>query len=100
KPACALPGNPYSGAYTGITTIENYASIGADLAVGAQVGQHFRMRAAFDYGHDQSHFISGEDIGVPQTASGRVMSPSEYNPAYRQTIDQIRSEEHTSELQS
>ena len=87
--ACGMSGNPYSGPYTGVTTIENYASLGADLAVGAQVGQHFRLRAAFDYAHDQSHFITGEDIGVPQTPSGRVMNPNEYNPAYRATIDQI-----------
>jgi hypothetical protein len=85
--ACGLPNNPYSGPFTGITTIENYASLGADVALGAQVGQHFRLRAAFDYGHDQAHFISGEDIGVPKTASGRVMNADEYNPAYRQTID-------------
>jgi hypothetical protein len=89
NPACGLSGNPYSGPFTGVTTIENYASLGADIAVGAQIGQHFRLRTAFDYGHDQAHFISGEDIGVPQTASGRVMNPPEYNPAYRQTIDLI-----------
>jgi hypothetical protein len=87
--ACGPSSNPYAGPYTGITTIENYASLGADLAVGAQVGQHIRLRAAFDYGHDQSHFITGEDIGVPTMPSGRVMSASEYNPAYRQTVDQI-----------
>jgi hypothetical protein len=89
NPACSVSGNPYSGPFTGVTTIENYASLGADIGVGAQVGQHFRLKAMFDYAHDQSHFITGEDIGVPQTTSGRVMSPSEYNPAYRQTIDLI-----------
>jgi hypothetical protein len=89
NPGCGLASNPYNTPYTGITTIENYASLGADIMVGAQVGQHFRIKAAFDYGHDQSHFITGEDIGVPTTASNRVMNPPEYNPAYRQTIDQI-----------
>ena len=89
NPECAAGGNPYSTPFTGITTIENYASLGADFAVGAQVGQHFRLRAAFDYTHDQSHFITGEDIGVPQTASGRVMNANEFNPEYRQSIDLV-----------
>jgi hypothetical protein len=82
--------NPYQGQpFTGITTIENYASLGADFALGVQVGQHARLKASFDYTHDQAHFITGEDIGVPATASGRVMTPSEYNPAYRNVVDQI-----------
>lgn len=75
--------------YTGITTIENYATLGVDLALGVQVGQHARFRTSFDYTHDQSHFITGEDIGVPTTPSGRVMLPNEFNPAYRAVVDQI-----------
>ncbi len=92
NPACnpALTTNPYQGQpYTGITTIENYASLGADIGLGVQVGQHARFRTAFEYTHDQAHFITGEDIGVPTTASGRVMNPSEFNPAYRAVIDQV-----------
>lgn len=92
NPACnaAATTNPYQGKpFTGVTTIENYASLGADLAVGVQVGQHARFRTAFEYTHDQSHFITGEDIGVPSTASGRVMNPSEFNPAYRAVVDQV-----------
>jgi hypothetical protein len=75
--------------YTGLSTIENYATLGADIAVGAQVGKYARFRAAFEYTHDQSHLITGDDIGVPQTASGRVMTATEYNPAYRAVVDQI-----------
>ena len=92
NPACnaGLTTNAYQGQpYTGITTIENYASLGADIALGVQVGQHARFRTSFEYTHDQAHFITGEDIGVPQTASGRVMSAPEFNPAYRATIDQV-----------
>lgn len=91
NPACGgSTTNPYQGQpFTGITTIENYASLGADIALGVQVGQHARFRTAFEYTHDQSHFITGEDIGVPSTASGRVMLPNEFNPAYRATVDQV-----------
>lgn len=92
NPACdsKQTTNPYQNApFTGITTIQNYATLGADLAVGVQIGQHFRLRSSFEYSHDQSHFITGEDIGVPTTASGRVMNPPEFNPAYRAVIDQV-----------
>ncbi len=92
NPACnpSLTTNSYQGQpFTGITTIDNYASLGVDIALGVQVGQHARFRTAFAYLHDEAHFITGEDIGVPSTASGRVMSPNEFNPAYRATIDQV-----------
>lgn len=92
NPACnaSLTTNAYQGQpFTGITTIENYASLGADIALGVQVGKHARFRTSFEYTHDQAHFITGEDIGVPSTASGRVMSAGEFNPAYRATIDQV-----------
>jgi len=92
NPACnaSLTTNAYQGQpFTGITTIENYASLGADIALGVQVGKHARFRTSFEYTHDQAHFITGEDIGVPSTASGRVMSPGEFNPAYRAVIDQV-----------
>jgi hypothetical protein len=92
NPACnpMLTTNPYQGkAFTGITTIENYATLGADVALVAQAGQHFRFRTSFEYTHDQSHLITGDDIGVPTTSSNRVMSPNEFNPAYRAVIDQV-----------
>jgi hypothetical protein len=92
NPACnaTLTTNPYQGQpFTGITSIQNYATLGADIGLGVQVGQHARFRAAFEYTHDQAHFITGDDIGVPATPGGRVMSASEFNPAYRQVIDQI-----------
>jgi hypothetical protein len=91
NPACnpSMTTNPYQGQpFTGITFIESYATLGADVALGVQVGKHARFRASFDYTHQQSHFITGDDIGVPSTASGRVMLPSEFNPAYRPIIDQ------------
>ena len=33
-------------------------------------GRHARFRTAFEYTHDEAHIITGEDIGVPMTASG------------------------------
>ena len=91
NPACGGgTTNPYQGQlFTGITTIENYASLGADIGLGVQVGQHARFKTEFEYTHDQAHLITGEDIGVPTTASGRVSLPTEFNPAYRATIDQV-----------
>ena len=93
NPACnpALTTNAYQGQpYTGITTIENYASLGADIGLGVQVGQHARFRTAFEYTHDEAHFITGEDIGVPAAGgTGRVMNAPEFNPAYRAVVDQV-----------
>ena len=92
NPACnpLLTTNPYQGQpYSGVTTIENYATLGADVALGAQLGKYARLRSAFEYTHDQAHFITGEDIGVPSTTTGRVMSANEFNPAFRAAIDQV-----------
>jgi hypothetical protein len=92
NPACdpAQTTNAYQNQpFTGLTTIQSYATLGVDLAVGAQITKYLRLRATFEYYHDQAHFITGEDIGVPMTSSGRVMSANEFNPAYRAIIDQI-----------
>jgi hypothetical protein len=91
NPACSgATTNPYQNQpFTGITTIESYASLGADIGLGVQVGRHARFRTAFEYTHDEAHNITGEDIGVPMTSGGRVSAPNEFNPAYRASIDQI-----------
>jgi hypothetical protein len=92
NPACnpSLTTNAYQGQpFTGVTTIENYASLGVDLGLGVQVGRHARFRTAFEYTHDEAHFITGEDIGIPSSSSGRVSAPNEFNPAYRAAIDQV-----------
>jgi hypothetical protein len=91
NPACdpSQATNKYQGQpYTGITTIENYATLGADAALTAQVGRYVHFRFGFDYSHDSSHLITNEDIGTPSTASGRVTMPQEFNPAYRAVVDQ------------
>jgi hypothetical protein len=95
--AAGMSWNPNCGAYkdqagnvqpfTGLTTIENYATLGADVAVRAQIGPYFQMRAGFEYSRDQGHFITGDDIGKPNNPTGRVMNPDEFNPAYRPVID-------------
>jgi hypothetical protein len=82
--------NPYQGQpFTGITTIENYATLGADVAVTAQVTRYAHLRLGFDYTHDQSHLITGDDIGTPNNPTGRVIAPDEFNPAYRPIVDAI-----------
>jgi hypothetical protein len=93
NPACAstTPANPYQNQpFTGITTIENYATVGGYLQIGAQIGPYFRLRTGVQYQHDQSHFITGDDIGTPaaDNPTGRVTNPTEFNPAYRAVIDQ------------
>lgn len=89
-PASGLT-NPYlkNPAFTGITTIENYASLGADLAVEGQIGPYVQVRTGFEFQHDQSHLITGDDIGTPMNPTGRVTQPDEFNPAYRPIIDQV-----------
>ena len=92
NPACgdAAPQSAYKNqAFTGLTTIENYATVGADIAVQAQIGPYIRFRTGFEYSHDQSHYITGDDIGTPSNPTGRVTQPSEFNPAYRPIIDLI-----------
>jgi hypothetical protein len=94
NPACdsSLVQNPYQNRpFTGLTTIGDYATVGADIGLVGQFGPWFRMRAGFDFTHDQAHRISGDDIGRPEpgSASGRVVEPSEFNPAYRALIDQV-----------
>jgi len=92
NPQCdpAAPSNPYrdNPAFTGVTTIENYASLGADLSLQAQIGPYLRVRTGFEYTHDRGHFITGDDIGTPLNG-GRVTRPAEFNPAYRPVIDLV-----------
>ncbi len=92
NPACdpSATKNPYQNApFTGITTIENYATLGADLGLTGQIGPHVRLRTGLLYSHDQSHFITGDDIGTPMNQTNRVSQPGEFNPAYRPIVDQV-----------
>jgi hypothetical protein len=93
NPSCKSSGprNPYNDhpSFTGVTTIENYATLGVDLAVQAQVGPYVRFRTGFLYSHDESHLVTGDDIGTPMNGSVRVTQPNEFNPAYRPLIDQV-----------
>jgi hypothetical protein len=81
--------NDYQGKpFTGITAIENYASLGADVSLVGQVGKHAHFRIGFLYQHDSSHLITDDDIGTPMNGNSRVSQPAEFNPAYRAVIDQ------------
>jgi hypothetical protein len=89
NPACGTTvTNPYQNQpFTGLTTIEGYGTIGADFAIQAQLGPYARFRTGLYYQHDESHFITGDDIGTPQNGTGRVSAPNEFNPAYRPVTD-------------
>jgi hypothetical protein len=92
NPACdsSATQNPYQGAaFTGLTTVENYPTVGAELALAGQIGPYFRIRSGFRYSHDRPHLISGDDKGTPMNPTGRVTTPAEFNPAYRPVIDQV-----------
>jgi hypothetical protein len=81
--------NNYQGKpFTGLTVIENYATLGAEVALNVQAGKYVRFRANFLYQHDQSHFITTDDVGKPNTAGGRVSQPEEFNPAFRPIINE------------
>ncbi|MEO6952054.1 MAG: hypothetical protein ABI321_09590 [Polyangia bacterium] len=91
NPACdpATGKNPYQAKpFSGLTVIEGYATIGLEAALDARLARWFRLRAAFAYSRDQSHLITGDSSGVPSTPGGKVIAPTDYNPAYRPVIDQ------------
>ena len=95
--------NRYQGAaFTGLTVIENYATLGADLALVVQAGKYVHFHLGFNYQHDQNHFITIDDVGKAlvdnpmqagfcqsQLSGGRVHQPCDFNPAYRPVINQI-----------
>jgi hypothetical protein len=85
----SAPKNAYMGApFTGITAIENYASLAAEISLVGQIGRHAHFRAGFNYAHDGSHVITDDDIGTPLNGASRVSRPAEFNPAYRAVVDQ------------
>ena len=92
NPACdaAQTQNAYQGRpHSGVTVIESYATLGIELAIDARLTRYFRLRAGVAYARDQSHLITGDDVGTPTQPGGRVSAPAEYNPAYRPVIDQV-----------
>ena len=102
NPACDSTkiSNPYQGKpYTGLTRIENYATLGAEAALVLQLSKYARLNLSLQYTHDQGHRISSDDVGQaynPNVGDGcssaigaRVMRPCEYNPAFRSVINQV-----------
>jgi hypothetical protein len=75
--------------YTGVTTIDSYATLGVELAIDALLTRFLHLRAGFGYTRDQSHLITGDQTGTPTMPGGRVASATEFNPAYRPVIDQV-----------
>ena len=82
--------NAYQGRpHTGVTAIDGYATLGVELAVDALMTRFFRLRIAFGYARDQSHLVTGDDVGTPTLPGGKVAQAAEFNPAYRPVIDQV-----------
>ena len=54
-----------------------------------QASRWMRIRASFMYQRDQGHFVTIDDVGVPTVTGARVSAPGEFNPAYRQVINQL-----------
>ncbi len=91
NPACdsTATQNPYqSKPFTGVTSIAGYATVGVEVAIDAILTRWLHLRAGFAYARDQSHLITGDDVGKPSIEGGRVSQPAEFNPAYRPVIDQ------------
>ena len=92
NPACdaTMTKNGYQDKpFSGVTAIDAYATLGVELAVDALLTRWFRLRAGFAYARDQSHLITGDDVGTPLMPGGRVSMPAEFNPAYRPVFDQV-----------
>ncbi len=102
NPSCdpTMTKNKYQGQpFTGLTVIENYATLGADAAIVVQAGKYIHFNIGLQYTRDQSHFITIDDVGkafdktqgdgcsVP--IAGRVSRPCEFNPAFRPVINEI-----------
>ena len=98
--AAGNPNTKYQGQpYTGLTQIQDYAILGADLSLNIQAGKHLRFNAGIGYSHNQSHVITNDDVGqafdpnqgngCATPVMGRVTRPCEYNPAYRPVINQV-----------
>jgi hypothetical protein len=107
----ATPGNPacdpkminnlynMNPAYTGLTTIENYATLGADAAITVQAGKYIHFNVGVQYNRDQAHFITIDDVGKAFDQSqgdgcsvpiaSRVSRPCEFNPAFRPVFNEI-----------
>ena len=92
NPACdgTLTQNKYQSpndAFTGLTTIQNYATLGADVGIIVQAGKFVRFHAGFQYTHDQPHNLTVDDVGKAlendfktPLPGGRVHTPASSTP--------------------
>jgi hypothetical protein len=94
------PNSGYQGKpFTGLTTIDNYASLGGDVALVVQAGKYVHFNMGLSYNRDQSHNITIDDVGRAWDSTkadpcsvpigGRVSRPCEFNPAYRPVINEV-----------
>jgi hypothetical protein len=80
--------------HPGITSIDNYATLGGNLGLNVQVGRFIRFRSLFGFRSDLPHFITADGAGADVNGDNRVsptrldpMDAQEANPTYRQAID-------------
>ncbi|HEX2573491.1 MAG TPA: hypothetical protein VH877_28335 [Polyangia bacterium] len=101
NPACSTNNNPISNPYqggqpyTGITTIQDHAVVGADFSLILQAGKWVRLGAQFQYTREQGHLATIDGVGqaldtnCQKPTDGPVTRPCEFNPAYRPVINQV-----------
>ncbi len=85
-------------AHDGITTVEEYMTLGAHLGFGVHIRNYVRLGASLSIAHDTEHFLSSADIGKDLDGSGLVeakdgadarYNPEEHNPTFVPAIDNV-----------
>ncbi|MDA3862257.1 MAG: hypothetical protein PF689_00140 [Deltaproteobacteria bacterium] len=76
--------------FPGLTTVENYSILGAQLGVNMRISRYFFFQLAYGLRHNTEHFITYGDAGDDKNNSGNVeLETKEANPYYRPIIDQV-----------
>ncbi len=90
----------------GITTVEEYMTVGARVGVGIYLSQYLKLGVELGLDHDTEHFITKAEIGKDLDGSGLVEAQGDpkynaeeqnpiYVPAYDAIGSRIRVEETT-----
>ena len=76
--------------WTGMTDVENYATIFGGLFVLMQPAKYIKFRVGGKWAHDTQHFITKTDmcsISLTDAAAGNTDQCSSYNYGYRPELD-------------
>jgi hypothetical protein len=76
-------------AFSGITDVQNYASVGFRAGIGLRLGRYAKLRTSFGLTYQTPHFLTSADAGKDKNGNHIVdpTIPDEVNPLYRQLID-------------